>query len=419
MQIKGPSTDKAGDSAAPRSALRNVGKTAAFIAVLLVVVMLASKALTPANENVNESAGMYLQPEDSIDVVFLGASTVFFGASPVELYQDHGIAAYNMGSGNQSYITSYFYLKEVLSRNPNLQLVVLDARPLTKVTSVTHQEVDITKMPFSLNKIQHIWETARANDDVNFFAELIPLLRYHSRWDSLEEEDLRDSSAGYSRGQGSDRRVFNSNTSRGSKVSYDETNAIDDEYSSSLEDLRSKWKSESVYWIEKIIGLCNENGIDILLVKFPSPSWTDELHDSTNLFAEEYGLPFLDMSSPDVVEDTQLSYENEMFDQLHLNLVGSVKISDYLGDYITENYDLPDRRDDERFAFIEEECKLYYEDVAAAALLQCQNLSEYLDLLGTGDFVAFIATKGESAEGLDDACREKLASLGLNELADI
>ena len=53
--------------------------------------------------------------KDSLDVLFLGSSHLYYGVQPNVLWREYGIAAYDMGSAEQTVASSYFLLKEALA----------------------------------------------------------------------------------------------------------------------------------------------------------------------------------------------------------------------------------------------------------------------------------------------------------------
>ncbi|MFQ9446959.1 MAG: hypothetical protein ACLR4A_06040 [Christensenellales bacterium] len=81
----------------------------------------------------------------------------------------------------------------------------------------------------------------------------------------------------------------------------------------------------------------------MLLVHLPYPANEQQQMDANAVayIAEDYGLNYIDFVSMDQVAD----YATDCFDaHEHLNPSGARKVSDYLGRYITEHYDVADRR---------------------------------------------------------------------------
>ena len=88
---------------------------------------------------------------------------------------------------------------------------------------------------------------------------------------------------------------------------------------------------------------CRSRGIEVLLLHLPSPMIINSQRyaNTARSIAEEYGAGFVDATQLDSIVD----YAADCFDQdPHLNTSGTLKMTSYLGSYIREHYDLPDRR---------------------------------------------------------------------------
>ncbi|MCD7843574.1 MAG: hypothetical protein LUG17_02990 [Clostridiales bacterium] len=105
--------------------------------------------------------------------------------------------------------------------------------------------------------------------------------------------------------------------------------------------------------------------------------------------------------------------ETDMKDYDHLSTLGAEKFSDCLADYLTANYDLPDRREDETFD-LQINRDTYDQEHTDAALLTTTDTLEWLTLLtqhSTCD--VFIATNGDVGGLVSDEIADLLAQLGL------
>ena len=78
--------------------------------------------------------GYYEEPEQSLDVLFCGASTVRNGMSPVQMFKEYGFTAYSRATSIQAPVISYNLLLETLETH-KLKAVVIDATTLSQVTN--------------------------------------------------------------------------------------------------------------------------------------------------------------------------------------------------------------------------------------------------------------------------------------------
>ena len=109
---------------------------------------------------------------------------------------------------------------------------------------------------------------------------------------------------------------------------------------------------------------CKEQGSQVLLVKFPRIDWTAEQAEAEQAFADELGVPLLDLNEQACWEATDLDPELDFYDFNHVSTTGATKLSHYLGAYLQENYGLTDKRADPAYASWNENVPEYEEEFA-------------------------------------------------------
>ena len=78
----------------------------------------------------------YKEPKDSLDVVFVGDSSIYKGVSPMQLWHEHGIASYNYASPTQRVWDSYYCVKEVLNYQKP-KVIVMDTNQIFREDPTT------------------------------------------------------------------------------------------------------------------------------------------------------------------------------------------------------------------------------------------------------------------------------------------
>lgn len=132
-------------------------------------------------------------------------------------------------------------------------------------------------------------------------------------------------------------------------------------------------------YLDKMRVLCEENGVEFVLVKSPSlfPHWYDEWDEQIEAYAEKYGLDYFNYEK--MAEEVGIDYNTDTYDAgLHLNLDGAEKLSQYFGTYLKENYDLTDYRENPEYEKVYEEKIQFYEDMKEA---QYKELEEYGEII--------------------------------------
>ena len=101
-------------------------KTVAFLLILLFCFMAVALVVERKSSYIKNE--MYIQEaeKEHVDVFFLGSSHVINGINPVQLYDEQGITAYNLGGYGSVLLSSYWQFRLALERRiPDL--VVIDA----------------------------------------------------------------------------------------------------------------------------------------------------------------------------------------------------------------------------------------------------------------------------------------------------
>lgn len=128
-------------------------------------------------------------------------------------------------------------------------------------------------------------------------------------------------------------------------------------------------------YLDKMRGLCEENGIQLILMKAPSlaPVWHDSENEQILDYAKRYDLPYINFY--DLLEETGIDYETDTYDGgLHMNLSGADKISEHLGKVLTNQYGIEDHRNDADLSKVYDKKYQFYEDMIAA---QQKELDQY------------------------------------------
>lgn len=103
-----------------------------FLGVLLflfAIVNLVTKPIWLEWNNYNTTHAFYEEPENTIETIFLGASITVNGIIPMELYEEEGICAYNLGTELQPMLASYYWLEEAYRlHSMTLKTVIVDTQ---------------------------------------------------------------------------------------------------------------------------------------------------------------------------------------------------------------------------------------------------------------------------------------------------
>jgi hypothetical protein len=335
----------------------NLVRSIVFLLLFSIVFSSLSSILIPAwggQDGVSSRIHtFYNQPENTVDVLFIGSSSFLFGISPLTIWQDYGISSYVRASTKQAPIVNYYLLLETL-KYQKPKVLVIDGVSLFQLYDYDEKEGHVRKnidpMKLSMIKINLISEIVSESKTQNILSYIFPMLRYHTRWKEISQNDFDfnkniqyDHLKGYS-------FVYESNPIN-FPVDYMEPN-----------EQISELDSSAVMYFEKIIQVCKENDIEILFLTIPRRSWNYSNFTNIKKFTDKYGLTYIDYALPNNFKTIELDASTDFYEESHLNVLGAQKISKYFGEYLHETYNLTDHREDLRYGQWNDDLK-YFTDM--------------------------------------------------------
>ena len=106
-------------------------KSVSFICILLVILILLSRLFEPKNNSVEAgmhyrgASGILAEPDNTIDVIFIGNSEAYSSIIPMEMWNDYGYTSYVCASPEQLLPVSTKILGESIKRQKP-KVVVLE-----------------------------------------------------------------------------------------------------------------------------------------------------------------------------------------------------------------------------------------------------------------------------------------------------
>ncbi len=405
--------------------IQNAIKALIFVLIAAAAVVLVGFVVQPVWEdyNYNSAHGFYEVENNTIETIFLGSSHVRHGISPMLLYEEYGISSYDLSTDNQPVMASYYWLEEAYRLHPEtLDTVVLDTDMLTQSPTAAYFHKAVDPMKFSMVKVRAA--RAYSEDFPGFLTNLFPILAYHDRWEEITSEDFlkfNQDPRTYLRGNVFVYSQWVSSAADASAIASPLLAADEDEEPAPTDDF-------AVDYLQRIVSFCEEHDISLFLITLPT-GWTSGEHNAVQALADEYGLEYLDFNIEpyyratdfDMAEDIMTPTEDEAdFGNLHANYYGSVKLTDYLGQYLIEECGNRDVREKEKYAFMEDELEDYKRHTVEINLGEIEDPIEYFTyLLGEEDYEIFLSVKEDAAGALTEEQREYFSSIGLDELADL
>ena len=337
----------------------------------------------------------FFEEENDFDVIFLGSSHMKLGVSPIYLWKNYGIVSYDFGGSGYRIPTSYWTMMNVLDYT-HPKLIVLDCWAIESEKKIPndHENLHDVLDAFGISR-------TKMNTIMDLFGE-DPMYRlemmweysiYHARWHDLTKEDFEYDC------------MKNKGATEESRVATPES-----VFQVSADDMY-QGENYGTEYLRLIIQECKKRNIELLLTYLPFPASVEEQQGANRaaLIASEYGIQYINMLNMNIVD-----YETDCLDSAsHLNPSGASKVSEYLGAYITEHYDIKDHRGDPAFSSWNDDYKEYLK-FKQENLIAEDSMGNYLMLASDKDYDKELFVRNKKIYD-SDFYRHMLVNMGIDE----
>ncbi len=368
-------------------------RIAAFLgcAILLIyglTVLLKDKRVTFDYDTTRKVEGFYAEEKNSLDFVFVGSSQMFTTVVPAVLWEEYGITSYDFGANEQPMYLSYYYIKEAL-KYQDPKAVVLEVS-YCNTPEYTHEgvlHINLDDLRMGQVKLEAIFDIIPKGERWPYIFELA---KYHETWKNLNQPameyifaDKHNPYKGYTPSVDgfADGGVFNEEIA---KVTEKATLA-----------------KLSVEYMEKIIALCEEEGVDLLFLKTPNDHIQNQpAYNTVADIAKEHDVPYLDLNK-------------EMAGQLHNHVFHAETITKRIGQWLTQLYKVEDKRENPEYAVWHEDAKYYYRYKDLLELDAEETFDDYITRLIGKDYLVCMAVNDDVGIYLQPYQQELLEQLGV------
>ncbi len=294
--------------------MRNVLKSILFLVILLVLVEASICILVPKGNSdkysfLEKAEYEVLQEEKgTIDIVALGDSLTYSSINPLQVWNEYGYTMFDLAEPAYIMSDAYKYLEAAIDYH-NPKMVIMEGNMLFR---------DPKRYP---------WYDKTAKKISN----LIPINRYHNNWKKLFSNSLK---------KGNSTKGYKLITKTVPSTNYDYM-----EYSKEVREFPDK----NIDWFKKILDLCEKKKIDFLLVSTPSQvSANFPRRTALIRLSKELNFSYIDLNLGNPLD---IDWTKETKDEGgHLNYLGAIKVSRYIGRYLKKTGKFIDHRNNEKYA---------------------------------------------------------------------
>ncbi|MBQ4600060.1 MAG: SGNH/GDSL hydrolase family protein [Oscillospiraceae bacterium] len=338
----------------------------AALCLCVAVLYLLQMLLMPKYMDESRDGALIAEYYDNTgnnDVIFIGDCEVYENISPITLWEDYGITSYIRGSPQQMIWQSYYLMEETF-RYETPKVVVFNVLSMKYHTPASagssdqreaYNRMTLDGMRWSSSKWNSILASMTETEKQwqSIFTYLFPILRYHSRWSELKQDDFTYL---FQKEQIGHNGYLMQTGIKPVTAPHMEKPLVDYTFG-----------ENSYYYLDKMVALCEEYGVELVLMKAPSlyPVWWDQWDAQMESYAQEHGLKYINFL--ELVDEIGIDWNTDTYDTgLHLNVYGAEKLASYFGKILSEECGIPDRRGEEAISTLwEEKTQAYYDQKQA------------------------------------------------------
>lgn len=318
----------------------------AFCLVFLVFVYLLTWLAKPDSRDMEHIAGLYGEARDSTDVVYIGGSASFVYFAPLRAWEQFGIVTLDYGA-NSMQAELYPLLIKELRKTQSPELIVLDARtfgyrdpdsPDAMPPAEISYRATLDGLRLSSEKIRFISRYVEGIGKAKL-PYYLDLIKYHTNIVNCKAQNLemmlgifRDPYRGFHLVP---------------KYQAVETGNYRTEE-------RRPLSAETDGILDEILDLLDDWGVQCLFVvsPFAEESSHKAIYNYIQDRVEQRGYQFLDAN--DYRDEMGLDDSRDYYNVGHVNVFGAEKFTDFLSEYLIAQYRIPIRREDPKYAFMDE-----------------------------------------------------------------
>lgn len=299
--------------------------------------------------------------ENKIDVAFVGSSHVFAGIHPRTLWNEFGLATFDMSVSCMDMDSAYYYTKNMLkTQSPKYVFVDLYSFTFDEHKVKGNLYRNMLSMPMSKNAIDLV--NAYFGDDKDSVKDFI--LRFpvmHTRYKELTFNDFKD--LGYAQYGRGERYVLGA----GGIIDLSET------YTTEIAELDEK----RIKWLNDFKQLADENNFNLVFYVIPYSATEDEQKyiNAAEAFCKDNNLEFYDFNK--MTDQLGIDLREDSSDALHLNDKGAEKLSRWIGTYLTYEVGIPAHYGQDGYEMWEQDAAYLDHLYSLNFLAECYNLGEW------------------------------------------
>ena len=275
-----------------------------------------------------------IKEEDPLDMIYIGGSAAFCYWYPLQAWNEYGFTSYNLGSTSIQAENILYLVKHAL-KYQKPKLFVIGMRPFAEYSNTGYEaglRYTSDALDLGIDRLRLIRTYYdRRLVEAEISSVYVDIAKHHSRYDLLASPEawaLMDNEG---------EPLY-----KGANVKIDYYYL--DELPPANAENRGELELRAYDTLYELLDFCIEKDLNVLFVVSPYILRQEDytMFNTMDDIVTSYGYQFLNAN--EYFEEINLDVTRDFTDEGHVNVFGAEKYTDFLGNYIVENYDLPDHR---------------------------------------------------------------------------
>lgn len=334
-----------------------------FLLLAAALFLYLNKVFSMGDSDFNRQIfkAFYSEEEDTVDVAYIGTSAANrFFINP-KAYHDEGIASFTVATMGMP----LFFVPNIIdeiekTQTPDLYIIelrwvlqekdmVTDAhiRRVTDNLKYSGNKRDAVKKAFAF------MDGSRGYlDDITYHEidYMVPVIKYHGRLAQGEMD------------KGDFKLTSSRNQTKGYVLSKNAVTQVN-QFPSRLAEGKEPLSPEVETVLEEVLDYCDskKDDAEFLFVLSPYSVKRDQMpvFNTAIETVEDRGYTVVNFNTEEMYEELDIDWGRDFYNSRHLNYIGAEKYTDWMAEYLKDNYDLEDHRGEVLYDSWEEAYETY------------------------------------------------------------
>lgn len=319
---------------------KQVLKPILFILIFLILLKPITYMIRTNGAVKDRFLGFYAEPDNTLDVVMIGSSPIPSYYITPKIWGEYGITCYPVSSNQQRPRAATYLVDEVL-KTQQPSLFIFELRQYTYEESKMMENMAFTRgvtdnMKYSWNRIKAI--NGLVPEPSERYTYYFDIFKYHSNWKTIV---LPEQFTAY--------RYERLHPLKGYLLQDGLQVADERDFSHVTAEMPIPIEHEEVLY--QLLDYLKEKELNALFIVSPVNLYEEEQmkYNYMENIITSYGYPFLNLNKYN--DEIGIDIATDYYDYgAHTNARGAEKCTDFLGKYLSENYEFEDKRGKEEYA---------------------------------------------------------------------